>query len=63
MRDTLWAMVVLVAGIVGFLIGYAVPPLLEAGMIGGAASRAEAPELSAEMQRYYGALHEEEEEE
>lgn len=60
MKDSLWVVILVVAGFLGFVIGYSVPPLIEVGMIGGGGEKAALKsELSKEMSDYYGNLDEE----
>ena len=56
MANPLWKVMLVVAGFSGFLMGYAVPPLLEVGMIGGDGEVGEVgikSDLDQEMEEYY----------
>lgn len=60
MRDSLWAVLAIVAAIVGFLMGYATAPMIEAGMLGGGpAAPAAKSGAREELERYYRSLIEE----
>jgi len=59
MKDTLWTMFLITAMFTSFLLGYSLPPLLEAGMIGGSgkqASEIAEPKLNQAMEEYYRKL-------
>ncbi len=57
MKSSLWTVVVLVAGFIGFLMGYSLSPMIESGMIGGAPGTAGIKaEVSEDMQEYYSKL-------
>lgn len=63
MKDSLWMIIVVVVAFSAFLIGYAVPPLVEVGMIGGKGDSAEIgikTEMDQEMDEYYRGLSKEE---
>jgi hypothetical protein len=56
MTSSFWKVMLVVAGFSGFLMGYAVPPLLEVGMIGGEGESRDVGIKSAvdeEMEEYY----------
>ena len=54
MKSTFWIVVVLVAGFTGFLIGYSLPPFVEAGIIGGGPNKVKAgAQLDTKTQEYY----------
>lgn len=60
MRKTVWQIILMVTAFTGFLLGYAVPPLVEVGMIGGG-PKAEIgikSEVDQDLQDYYRDLHE-----
>ncbi len=63
MNNSLWMIFVVVVSFSAFLIGYAVPPLVEVGMIGGNGDGAEIgikADLDSEMDEYYRGLSKEE---
>ena len=61
MKSTFWIVVVLVAGFTGFLIGYSLPPFVEAGIIGGGPNKVKAgAQLDTKTQEYYKNLLKEE---
>jgi hypothetical protein len=63
MANPFWKVLLVVIGFSGFLMGYAVPPLLEVGMIGGDAESGEVgikSDLDEDMEEYYRKLLEEE---
>jgi hypothetical protein len=54
MKSDLWIVIVVTAAFLGFLMGYSVPPLIEAGMLGGKGEQVGAtPELDKDMEQYY----------
>ncbi len=63
MKDSLWMVIVVVVAFSAFLMGYAVPPLVEVGMIGGKGDGAEVgikTDMNQEMDEYYRGLSSEE---
>jgi hypothetical protein len=61
MKSTFWIVVVLVSGFIGFLIGYSLPPFVEAGIIGGGPNKVKAgAQLDTKTQEYYKNLLKEE---
>lgn len=61
MKSTLWIVIVIVAGFTGFLIGYSLPPFVEAGIIGGGPNKVKAgAQLDTKTQDYYKDLLKEE---
>ena len=61
MKSTLWIVIVLVMGFTGFLIGFSVPPFIEAGIIGGGPNKVKAgAQLDKTTQDYYKNLLKEE---
>lgn len=61
MKSTFWIVVVIVMGFTGFLIGYSLPPFVEAGIIGGGPNRVKAgAQLDTKTQEYYKDLLKEE---
>ncbi len=57
MKNALWTVNVMVAGFIGFLIGYSLSPMIEVGMIGGKSVEAGIKtEMSDDMQEYYSRL-------
>lgn len=61
MKSTFWVVVVIVTGFTGFLIGYSLPPFVEAGIIGGGPNKVKAgAQLDTKTQDYYKNLQKEE---
>jgi hypothetical protein len=61
MKSTFWVVVVIVMGFTGFLIGYSLPPFVEAGIIGGGPNKVKAgAQLDTKTQEYYKDLLKEE---
>ncbi|MHB8843658.1 MAG: hypothetical protein ACYC7L_02830 [Nitrospirota bacterium] len=61
MKSTYWIVVVIVMGFTGFLIGYSLPPFVEAGIIGGGPNKVKAgAQLDTKTQEYYKDLLKEE---
>ncbi len=61
MKSTLWIVIVIVVGFTGFLIGYSLPPFVEAGIIGGGPNKVKAgAQLDTKTQDYYKDLLKEE---
>ncbi len=59
MANSFWKVILVTAGFTGFLMGYAVPPLLEVGMIGGGGESGEIgikSDVDEEMEEYYRKL-------
>jgi len=53
-RSHLWAIIVVVAAIMGFLMGYSTSPMIETGMLGGSgAAPAPKGETKKEIEQYY----------
>lgn len=54
MKDSLWSVIVVTMAFIGFLLGYSIPPLVEAGMIGSQNQAAgDKTELQQDMKDYY----------
>ena len=56
MTSSFWKVILVVVGFSGFLLGYAVPPLLEVGMIGGGGESRDIgikSDVDEEMEEYY----------
>ena len=56
MTNSFWKVILVVVGFSGFLMGYAVPPLLEVGMIGGEGDGRDIgikSDVDEEMEEYY----------
>ena len=61
MKSTLGIVIVIVMGFMGFLIGYSMPPFIEAGIIGGGPNKVKAgAQLDTKTQDYYKNLLKEE---
>ncbi|UCE89693.1 MAG: hypothetical protein JSW10_02325 [Pseudomonadota bacterium] len=57
MKSGLWVVILVVAGFMGFMMGYSLPPMLEVGMIGGdGAEIGIKSEVSEDMEKYYSDL-------
>jgi len=58
MKNDLWIVIGMVAIFMGFLIGYSLPPMYEAGMIGGNKEQAAGlkSEVNKDMEQYYQEL-------
>lgn len=60
MKSSLWIVISVVAGFLGFMVGYSVPPLVEVGMIGGSGEKIGLKsEVSQDMEDFYRDLLEE----
>ena len=57
MKQQLWIIIVMVATLLGFMMGYSVPPFMEVGF--GVKSESKAPEAmsSEELDQYYKSLY------
>lgn len=54
MNDSLWIVVVVTMAFIGFLMGYSLPPLVDAGMIAGMGHPpAASTEVQKDMEHYY----------
>jgi hypothetical protein len=56
MTSSFWKVILVIVGFSGFLMGYAVPPLLEVGMIGGGGEGRDIgikSDVDEEMEEYY----------
>ncbi len=61
MKSTFWIVILVVMGFTGFLIGYSLPPFVEAGIIGGGPNKVKAgAQLDTKTQDYYKNLQKEE---
>ncbi len=61
MSKSVWMVMVVVSAFTGFLMGYAVPPLVEVGMIGGGGEKIGIKtDLGQELDDYYSNLAKEE---
>jgi hypothetical protein len=60
MKKELWVVITVVAVFMGLIIGYSIPPMLEAGMIFGEKSEIGLKsEVSQELENYYKNLADE----
>ena len=61
MKNGLWVVVLAVAVVMGFLMGYSLPPMIEVGLIGGEPNQQAGiqTEVDEQMQEYYRKLAEE----
>ena len=54
MKKSLWIVILCVMGFTGFLMGYSMPPFIEAGIIGGGPNKVKAgAQLDTKTQDYY----------
>lgn len=61
MKISLWIIIVVVVGFVGFLMGYSLPSFIEAGVIGGGPNKVKAgAQLDKQTADYYKNLLKEE---
>ncbi len=61
MKSALWIIIVIVAGFLGFMMGYSFPPLLESGIASGKGAAVQpGPKIDKELQDYYKNLYKEE---
>jgi len=58
MKSDLWGVILIVAILMGFLMGYSLPPMYEVGLIGNKNQQAVGlkSEINQEMQKYYQEL-------
>ena len=57
MKSGLWVVILVVAGFMGFMMGYSLPPMLEVGMIGGDGTEIGIKsEVDEDMEKYYSDL-------
>ena len=57
MSNSLWTIILVTGIFTGFLMGYSVPPMVEAGMIGGGkADVGLAGEVDEDLEEYYRSL-------
>jgi hypothetical protein len=62
MKSTLWIIIVVVSGFLGFMMGYSFPPFLQTDLSGGKLQAApEAQKVDKDMQDYYKNLYKEDE--
>jgi hypothetical protein len=61
MKNGLWVVVLAVAIVMGFLMGYSLPPMIEVGLIGAEPNQEVGiqSEVDEQMQEYYRKLAEE----
>ncbi len=61
MKNGLWVVVLVVAIVMGFLMGYSLPPMIEVGLIGGEPHQEVGiqSEVDDQMKEYYRKLAEE----
>jgi len=61
MKSLFWVVIVIVMGFTGFLVGFSLPPFVEAGIIGGGPNKVKAgAQLDTTTQEYYKNLLKEE---
>jgi len=54
MKSSHWIVILVVIAFTGFLVGYSLPPFIEAGMIGGGPNKVKAgAQLDSKTQDYY----------
>lgn len=57
MKKELWVVIVIVAGFMGLMIGYSVPPMLEVGLIGGDKENLGiSTEMTEDLEEHYKSL-------
>ena len=58
MKNELWVVILVVAVFMGFMMGYSLPPMFEAGMIGAKSEQGVGvkPDVNKDMQEYYRQL-------
>ena len=62
MTKTLWIIIVIVSGFLGFMMGYSFPPFLQTDLSGGKLKAApETQQVDKKMQEYYKNLYKENE--
>lgn len=61
MKTNLWIIILIAIGFLGFLLGYSMPPFIEAGVIGGGPNKVKAgATLDKKTQDYYKNLMQQE---
>lgn len=61
MKTNLWIIILVAIGFLGFLLGYSMPPFIEAGVIGGGPNKVKAgAALDKKTQDYYKNLMQQE---
>ena len=61
MKSSLWIVIAVTAAFLGFMMGYSLPPMIEAGVFAGKGEPAGIePGLDKEMEQYYQELMKEE---
>lgn len=62
MTRTLWIIIVVISGFLGFMMGYSFPPFLQTDLSGGKLQiKPEAQQVDKKMQDYYKNLYKENE--
>ena len=62
MKNTLWIIIIVVSGFLGFMMGYSFPPFLQTDLSGGKLKAAPAAQqVDKKMQDYYKNLYKENE--
>ncbi len=59
MRSTLWIIIVIVVGFLGFMMGYSFPPFVETGLAGGKGMAAPGQKIDKDIQDHYKDLYKE----
>ena len=60
MRNSLWTIIVVMAAIMGFLLGFSTSPMIETGMLGGhGAAPGSQGDSKKEIEHYYKDLYKE----
>lgn len=59
MKRSLWLVIVIIAGFLGYLMGYSFSPFIETGSGGKGGSVQGVPGVDKDMQEYYKKLYEE----
>lgn len=60
MHNSLWTIIAIVGGVMGFVMGYATAPMIEAGMLTGQGGKPLSKiETRKELEQYYKDLYQE----
>jgi hypothetical protein len=60
MKNSLWVIIIVVSGFLGFMMGYSFPPLVETGLAAGKGKAAPpVQKIDKDMQDYYKDLYKE----
>lgn len=60
MRNSLWTVIAIVGGVLGFVMGYATAPMVETGMLTGQGGKPQSKiETRKDLEQYYKDLYRE----